>query len=38
MPPRALVREAMRKKWFGQKAIGVRVTQSRADHREAASE
>ena len=32
----ALVREAMRKKWFGQKAIAVRVTESGTDQGEAA--
>src|SRR5947208_13703457 len=34
----ALVREARRKKWFGQKAIAVRVTQSGADQRQAYAE
>jgi LysR family hydrogen peroxide-inducible transcriptional activator len=34
----ALVREAMRKKWFGQKAIAVRATQSGIDQREEAAE
>jgi LysR family transcriptional regulator, hydrogen peroxide-inducible genes activator len=34
----ALVREAMRKKWFGQKAIAVRATQSGVDQHEATAE